>query len=173
MLKYFKFKSFSVYTCTNIFVKVSDTFRHGFWKQILWYQLVFLSKRCIVNNIYITFNVTMLYCNCWASVWLFNCWCLTLCLQTSEEDVSQFDTKFTRQTPVDSPDDSVLSESANQVFVVSVLSIKFQSTSLALSLLSIYWFWWQMFVIPFTGIYICCPVSSRRAEQTMDIRERT
>lgn len=36
---------------------------------------------------------------------------------TSEEDVSQFDTKFTRQTPVDSPDDSVLSESANQVFV--------------------------------------------------------
>lgn len=69
------------------------------------------------------------------------CGCLTvgdLCLQTSEEDVSQFDTKFTRQTPVDSPDDSVLSESANQVFVVSVLSIKFQSTSLALSLLSIY-----------------------------------
>ncbi|XP_050410277.1 ribosomal protein S6 kinase beta-1 isoform X1 [Patella vulgata] len=36
---------------------------------------------------------------------------------TSEEDVSQFDTKFTRQTPVDSPDDTVLSESANQVFV--------------------------------------------------------
>lgn len=36
----------------------------------------------------------------------------------NEEDVSQFDTKFTRQTPVDSPDDTVLSESANQVFVV-------------------------------------------------------
>ncbi|KAL5017605.1 hypothetical protein ScPMuIL_007194 [Solemya velum] len=35
----------------------------------------------------------------------------------NEEDVSQFDTKFTRQTPVDSPDDTVLSESANQVFV--------------------------------------------------------
>ncbi|XP_035690788.1 ribosomal protein S6 kinase beta-1-like [Branchiostoma floridae] len=34
----------------------------------------------------------------------------------SEEDVSQFDTKFTKQTPVDSPDDSMLSESANQVF---------------------------------------------------------
>lgn len=111
------------------------------------------------------------FCNCWASVWLFNCWCLTLCWQTSEEDVSQFDTKFTRQTPVDSPDDSVLSESANQVFVVSVPSMKSQSTFLALYLLSIYWLMTN--VIPFTGIYICCPVSSRRAEQTMDIRERT
>ncbi|KAL0629765.1 Ribosomal protein S6 kinase beta-2 [Plecturocebus cupreus] len=38
------------------------------------------------------------------------------CLQ-SEEDVSQFDTRFTRQTPVDSPDDTALSESANQAFV--------------------------------------------------------
>lgn len=33
--------------------------------------------------------------------------------------MSQFDSKFTRQTPVDSPDDSTLSESANQVFLVS------------------------------------------------------
>ncbi|XP_043826083.1 ribosomal protein S6 kinase beta-2 isoform X1 [Dromiciops gliroides] len=38
------------------------------------------------------------------------------CLQ-SEEDVSQFDTRFTKQTPVDSPDDSTLSESANQAFL--------------------------------------------------------
>ena len=38
--------------------------------------------------------------------------------QSGDEDVSQFDTKFTKQTPVDSPDDSVLSESANQVFKV-------------------------------------------------------
>uniref|UniRef100_A0A452EZD3 Ribosomal protein S6 kinase n=1 Tax=Capra hircus TaxID=9925 RepID=A0A452EZD3_CAPHI len=38
-------------------------------------------------------------------------------LLQSEEDVSQFDSKFTRQTPVDSPDDSALSESANQVFL--------------------------------------------------------
>ncbi|KAK1335618.1 hypothetical protein QTO34_003410 [Cnephaeus nilssonii] len=35
----------------------------------------------------------------------------------SEEDVSQFDTHFTRQTPVDSPDDTALSESANQAFL--------------------------------------------------------
>ncbi|ELU15117.1 hypothetical protein CAPTEDRAFT_142928, partial [Capitella teleta] len=34
-----------------------------------------------------------------------------------ETDVSQFDSKFTKQTPVDSPDDSMLSESANQVFL--------------------------------------------------------
>lgn len=36
---------------------------------------------------------------------------------SDETDVSQFDTKFTKQTPVDSPDDSMLSESANQVFL--------------------------------------------------------
>ncbi|KPP63007.1 ribosomal protein S6 kinase beta-1-like [Scleropages formosus] len=35
----------------------------------------------------------------------------------SADDVSQFDSKFTSQTPVDSPDDATLSESANQVFL--------------------------------------------------------
>ncbi|XP_052798813.1 ribosomal protein S6 kinase beta-1-like isoform X2 [Mya arenaria] len=35
---------------------------------------------------------------------------------TNDEDVSQFDTKFTKQTPVDSPDDTVLSESQNRAF---------------------------------------------------------
>lgn len=44
----------------------------------------------------------------------------SLFLQQSADDVSQFDSKFTSQTPVDSPDDSTLSESANQVFLVSV-----------------------------------------------------
>lgn len=34
----------------------------------------------------------------------------------SEDDVSQFDTKFTKQIPVDSPDESTLSESANLIF---------------------------------------------------------
>lgn len=34
----------------------------------------------------------------------------------NEEDVSLFDTKFTKQSPVDSPDNCPLSESANQVF---------------------------------------------------------
>ncbi|XP_037904473.1 ribosomal protein S6 kinase beta-2 isoform X2 [Hermetia illucens] len=34
----------------------------------------------------------------------------------SEDDVSQFDTKFTKQIPVDSPDDTTLSESANLIF---------------------------------------------------------
>ena len=40
-------------------------------------------------------------------------------LQSDETDVSQFDTRFTAQPPVDSPDDSALSESANRVFAVS------------------------------------------------------
>ncbi|CAG9783679.1 unnamed protein product [Diatraea saccharalis] len=35
---------------------------------------------------------------------------------TSEDDVSQFDTRFTLQTPIDSPDESTLSESANLMF---------------------------------------------------------
>ncbi|KAG7257065.1 hypothetical protein CRUP_032201 [Coryphaenoides rupestris] len=35
----------------------------------------------------------------------------------SADDYSQFDSKFTSQPPVDSPDDSALSESANQVFL--------------------------------------------------------
>ncbi|XP_070492020.1 ribosomal protein S6 kinase beta-2 [Chironomus tepperi] len=34
----------------------------------------------------------------------------------SEDDVSQFDTKFTKQIPVDSPEESTLSESANMMF---------------------------------------------------------
>lgn len=50
------------------------------------------------------------------------CWLLKLNLPLSlflqsADDVSQFDSKFTSQTPVDSPDDSTLSESANQVFL--------------------------------------------------------
>lgn len=40
--------------------------------------------------------------------------------QSGEDDVSQFDSKFTKQTPVDSPDDNMLSESANMVFEVRV-----------------------------------------------------
>lgn len=39
--------------------------------------------------------------------------------QRSEDDVSQFDTRFTKQIPVDSPDDTTLSESANLIFQVS------------------------------------------------------
>ncbi|KAF9802368.1 hypothetical protein SFRURICE_009050 [Spodoptera frugiperda] len=35
---------------------------------------------------------------------------------TSDDDVSQFDTRFTLQTPIDSPDESTLSESANLMF---------------------------------------------------------
>jgi p70 ribosomal S6 kinase len=38
-------------------------------------------------------------------------------LLTSDDDASLFDTRFTKQTPIDSPDESMLSESANQVFL--------------------------------------------------------
>lgn len=42
--------------------------------------------------------------------------------QASEDDVSQFDTKFTGQTPIDSPVESNLSESANMIFQVSFIT---------------------------------------------------
>uniref|UniRef100_A0A671RTM8 non-specific serine/threonine protein kinase n=1 Tax=Sinocyclocheilus anshuiensis TaxID=1608454 RepID=A0A671RTM8_9TELE len=52
----------------------------------------------------------------------------------SADDVSQFDSKFTSQTPVDSPDDSTLSESANQVFLVSLFSWSPFGLNLSLSI---------------------------------------
>ena len=42
--------------------------------------------------------------------------------QASEDDVSQFDTKFTGQTPIDSPVESTLSESANLIFQVNFIA---------------------------------------------------
>jgi len=60
-----------------------------------------------------------------------------------DDDVSQFDTKFTKQTPVDSPDDNMLSESANQVFLVCLFVF------------------YQTFVLMgnlFLGFYLCCSI---------------
>lgn len=53
---------------------------------------------------------------------LINLFCCSVPLQQSDEDVSQFDTRFTRQTPVDSPDDTSLSHSAELAFAVRSLS---------------------------------------------------
>lgn len=47
----------------------------------------------------------------------------------SEDDVSQFDTKFTKQIPVDSPVFSTLSESVNSIFQVSEVKKQNQMTS--------------------------------------------
>lgn len=44
----------------------------------------------------------------------------------SDDDVSQFDTKFTKQIPVDSPVFSTLSESVNSIFQVSRYKIDFK-----------------------------------------------
>jgi p70 ribosomal S6 kinase len=44
-------------------------------------------------------------------------------LKKKEDDTSNFDNKFTKQTPVDSPDDSTLSESANEVFKVEPIDV--------------------------------------------------
>lgn len=43
-------------------------------------------------------------------------------LKKKEDDTSNFDNKFTKQTPVDSPDDSTLSASANEVFKVRYIN---------------------------------------------------
>lgn len=51
-------------------------------------------------------------------------------LKKKEDDTSNFDNKFTKQTPVDSPDDSTLSESANEVFKVSRIVQENKDTTL-------------------------------------------
>jgi ribosomal protein S6 kinase beta len=51
-------------------------------------------------------------------------------VQRSEDDVSQFDTKFTKQIPIDSPDDSMLSESVNLIFQVNIFLDCISSESL-------------------------------------------
>ena len=57
--------------------------------------------------------------------------------QDNDEDVSQFDTEFTHQTPVDSPDDlHQLSESANNVFLVRKLIVYAMTTSIFFDVLS-------------------------------------
>ena len=38
--------------------------------------------------------------------------------QSDEEDVSQFDQRFTKETPIDSPCDHYLSESVDRIFQV-------------------------------------------------------
>lgn len=58
--------------------------------------------------------------------------------QQSADDVSQFDSKFTSQTPVDSPDDSTLSESANQAFLVSAYCRSSQQTATLPVFLSVF-----------------------------------
>jgi len=110
-----------------------------------------------------------------------------LSLQQSADDVSQFDSKFTSQTPVDSPDDSTLSESANQAFLVTSQCIFFhfcwrwwcfsswchtktsfslnssQSVTTSTIISSSHWLCIQLepsfFFLKFVlGFYICCPV---------------
>lgn len=77
--------------------------------------------------------------------------------QQSAEDVSQFDSKFTSQPPVDSPDDSTLSESANQVFLVSELAHDF--TVLLFSYCQIVGATVHPIHRPlFAGIYLCCSI---------------
>lgn len=54
-------------------------------------------------------------------------------MQNDETDVSLFDSKFTKQTPIDSPTDgSMLSSSANQVFYVSVKVMSTLSQAISL-----------------------------------------
>ena len=48
-------------------------------------------------------------------------WSFLSHLQTCEEDVSQFDQRFTKETPIDSPCDKMLSESVDQIFQVSLI----------------------------------------------------
>lgn len=72
-------------------------------------------------------------------------------LKQSEEDVSQFDVRFTRQTPVDSPDDTALSESANQAFLVRAWELWAPEQGSQLGIKSQHHLAWPL---P-TGLHVC------------------
>lgn len=73
----------------------------------------------------------------------------------SEDDVSQFDTKFTKQIPVDSPVFSTLSESENSIFqVCGIRNVIYNLYLLVQNL--------KPFML--LGIHICCTICSRRNE---------
>ncbi|XP_065114633.1 ribosomal protein S6 kinase beta-1 isoform X1 [Paramisgurnus dabryanus] len=99
-------------------VQVHSFFRHTNWDDLLACKvdppfkpfLVRASVSFLINLL--TFTLLHLIC-LYAIITSHR----SLFLQQSADDVSQFDSKFTSQTPVDSPDDSTLSESANQVFL--------------------------------------------------------
>jgi len=88
-------------------VQIHPFFKHVNWDDVLARRLEPPIKPLLVSstkleNMYKNFNYNPY-----------------LIQQRSEDDVSQFDTRFTRQIPVDSPDDTTLSESANLIFQVS------------------------------------------------------
>ncbi|KAA0704015.1 Ribosomal protein S6 kinase beta-1 [Triplophysa tibetana] len=107
----------------DLLKKVHSFFRHINWDDLLACKVEppfkpFLVRAkfflFIISCFVLTFSVCTISTDLceWTAV-NFRC----LFLQRSADDVSQFDSKFTSQTPVDSPDDSTLSESANQVFL--------------------------------------------------------
>lgn len=75
----------------------------------------------------------------------------------SEDDVSQFDTKFTKQIPVDSPVFSTLSESENSIFQVC-RKIKINVIHNLYLLVQNF----KLFML--LGIHICCTICFRRNE---------
>lgn len=84
-----------------------------------------------------------------------NDYCILKHLQKSEDDVSQFDSKFTKQPAVDSPVTHVLSESANKQFVVS--SYKNHAVLFKWLYCCAYFIFFKTFV----GFHICCTVRVR------------
>lgn len=85
----------------------------------------------------------------------------------SDDDVSQFDTKFTKQIPVDSPVFSTLSESVNSIFQVSLrpLPVIFL-THISFTCRAIKKKMFHSFFKNCTGLYICCSISARRDVKT-------
>ena len=55
----------------------------------------------------------------WLIDWLIDWFIISRPVLTGDDDTSQFDSNFTKQTPVDSPCGTSLSESVNLVFQVS------------------------------------------------------
>lgn len=89
-------------------IRSHDFFKHVNWEDVLARRLEPPIKPILVYHLY---KIT--------SIILCLTYILFLFVQSGEDDVSQFDTRFTKQTPIDSPDESTLSESANLIFQVS------------------------------------------------------
>lgn len=113
---------------------------------------------CVVLPLYCLDIASVLSCSPLTLLWMF-----LYSPQTGDDDVSQFDSKFTRQTPVDSPVDSMLSESANKIFQVMKVStvqswclVMCGNTYNYVHVPCIAHVAWSEESFPFSGVHICC-----------------
>lgn len=87
----------------------------------------------------------------------------------SEDDVSQFDKRFTTAAPIDSPAECTLSESASNIFQVNII-LYYISYSVNIDrkiiIFIIIYSLINLFIINFSGIHICSTKLAGRNART-------